>query len=78
MWNNIALNEPVEHTPSVSKSLNSTTEEVYQDVNDRIKLKGWRSKTDYLGLDTIDFIYFIRKWFVGSNDKKHVWGSLLD
>ena len=46
MWNIITLNELDENTPSVSKSFNSTTEEVYQD-DDRIKLKGWRSKTGY-------------------------------
>ena len=31
MWNNVTLDES---TPSVSKSCNSTTEEVYQDVNE--------------------------------------------
>ena len=46
MRNNITLNELDENTPSVSKSF-STTEEVYQDVNDRMKLKGRRSKTGY-------------------------------
>ena len=46
VWNNITLNQLDENTPSVSKSF-STTEEVYQDVNDRMKLKGRRSKTGY-------------------------------